>query len=164
MKKKIIFLFTNGSFVELKKALLFNELNDEKKIKDYDSFDIKTIFPIKNKRRYGKNIVYLKLIVKKLNESKIPYIIFYIGEELNNGIERILINRIKNTKDTNIYNSIISKIKAYENLVSENISQSYLIKKINKSLKILNKNEIFNKIKNIIEVPHNKKNEYFDFL
>ena len=64
----------------------------------------------------------------------------------------------------NIYNSIISKIKTYENLVSENISQSYLIKKINKSLKILNKNEIFNKIKNIIEVPHNKKNEYFDFL
>ena len=163
-EKKIIFLFTNGSFVELKKALLFNELNDEKKIKDYDSFDIKTIFPIKNKRRYGKNIVYLKLIVKKLNESKIPYIIFYIGEELNNGIERILINHIKNTKDTNIYNSIISKIKTYENLVSENISQSYLIKKINKSLKILNKNEIFNKIKNIIEVPHNKKNEYYDFL
>ena len=163
-EKKIIFLFTNGSFVELKKALLFNIYNDKKQVKDYDDFDIKTIFPIKNKRRYAKNIIHLQLIIKRLNESKIPYIIFYIGEELNNGIERILINHIKNKKDTDVYNSIITKIKAYENLVSENISQSFLIKRIDKSLKILNKNEIFNIIKNIIDVPLNKKNEYFDFI
>ena len=163
-EKKIVFLFTNGSFVELKKALLFNIYNDKKQVKDYDDFDIKTIFPIKNKRRYAKNIIHLQLIIKRLNESKIPYIIFYIGEELNNGIERILINHIKNKKDTEIYNTIITKIKEYENLVSKNISQSFLIKRIDKSLKILNKNEIFNKIKNIIDVPLNKKNEYFDFI
>jgi len=163
-QNKFIFLFTDGSFVELKKALLFKESELENMNNDYQSVDIKSLFPIKNKRRYCKNIIYLNKIIERLNTSKIPYIIFYVGEELNNGLERILINYIKNKKDIDMYKSIISKIESNEKLISKNISQSFFIKTINKSLKMLNKNKIFDIIKNIINIPENLCYDYFSFL
>jgi hypothetical protein len=99
-KNKFIFLFSDGSFIELKKSLLFNEteiINSNGG--DLLSFEIKHIYPLKNKKRYCKNIIYFKKIIESLNKSNLPYIIFYIGEELNNGIERILINYIKDRRD-----------------------------------------------------------------
>ena len=160
---KIIFIFTNGSFVELKNALLYKDSDFEKVNNDYESVQIKSIFPIKNKRRYCKNIIYLKKIVESLNASKIPFIIFYVGEELNNDIERVLINYIKK-QNNDSYKSIISKINNNNELVSKSISQYSSIKTIGINLKKLNKNVIFEIIKNIANFPDNLMDDYFNFL
>lgn len=111
-QNKFIFLFTDGSFLELKKAVLFKKEELEKLKVDYNTSKIKSVFPIINKNRYFKNILYLNKIIEGLNKSKIPYIIFYIGEELNNGIEKILINHIKKSKEKNEYKKIIQKIES----------------------------------------------------
>ena len=163
-KNKFLFLFTDGSFVELKKALIFKESELTNSNNDYQSVKIKSIFPIKNKSRYCKNIIYFKKIIESLNKSTIPYIIFYVGEELHNGIDKILINYIKNKKDKETYKTIIYRIERNEQLISKNISQSFFIKTINKRLQMLNKSEIFSIIKNIIVIPENKYYDYFDFL
>ena len=163
-KNKFIFLFTDGSFIELKKSLLFDEKEIINSNGDLLSLDIKNIFPLKNKNRYCKNIIYIKKIIESLNKSNLPYIMFYVGEELNNGIERILINYIKDRKDNNKYKTIISKIENNEKLIAKNISQSFFIKTINKKLNILNKNDIFNIIKNIINIPQHLYWNYFEFL
>ena len=114
----------------LKKALLFNESELENNKNDYQNDEMKSLFPIKNKQRYYKNIIYLKKIIESLNKSKIPYIIFYIGEELHNGDEIILINYIKNQKNKKEYAKFIFIIKDNETLISENISKSFFIKMI----------------------------------
>ena len=165
-ENKFIFLFTNGSYLELKKAILYNEKELESLKENYDSVKIKSIFPIINKRRYCKNILYLKKIVRRLTEANIPFIIFYVGEELNNGIEQILINHIKHSKDkNNKYNSIILHLENNEKLIAKNIYQSFIIRTINKNLKKLNKNEIFKIIKDIYESinPDDLEN-YLSFL
>ena len=162
-QNKMIFLCTDGSFLELKKAVLFNE--NEILNNDYESVDIKSIFPIMNKYRYARNILSFKKIIENLNNSNIPYIIFYVGEELNNGIERILINHIKKCPNKAEYKKIISKIEENEKLISKNISQSFIIKTINKNLKKLNKNEIFDVIQNISSsIPKNDIKNYLKFL
>ena len=163
-ENKFIFLFTNGSFLELKKAILFKEEEINNSNIDYDSLNIKTVFLIMNKKRYGKNILYLKKIIKSLNCSKIPYILFYIGDELNNGIEQILINHIKKSTDKNEYKTIISNIQKNENIIYKNISQSFIIRSITKSLKILNKTEIFNIIMSVIDISQEILDAYFEFL
>ena len=163
-QNKFIFLFTDGSFLELKKAVLFKKEELEKLKVDYNTSKIKSVFPIININRYFKNILYLNKIIESLNKSKIPYIIFYIGEELNNGIEKILINHIKKSKKKNEYKKIIQKIEDNEKLISKNISQSFLIRSIYKSLKLLNKKEIFDIIKNISTIPQEICYDYFEFL
>ena len=164
-QKKIIFIFTNGSLIELKKAVLFNETDFEKSKNDYESLDIKSIFPIINKNRYGKNIFYLKKLIDKLNKSQIPFIIFYIGEELNNGIDNIIINHIKKFKNRPEYKSIVENIVKKEEQISNNISQSYILRTVNKNLKQINKNKIFNMIKDICNsVSSEVVLEYHKFL
>ena len=164
-QKKIIFIFTDGSLIELKKAVLFNETDFEKSKNDYESLDIKSIFPIINKNRYGKNIFYLKKLIDKLNKSQIPFIIFYIGEELNNGIDNIIINHIKKFKNRPEYKSILENIVKKEEQISNNISQSYILRTVNKNLKQINKNKIFNMIKDICNsVSSEVVLEYHKFL
>ena len=163
-QNKFIFIFTDGSFIELKQSLLFKEFELDTVNNDYLSIDIKSLFPIKNKKRYCKNIMYLKKIIQCLNKSGFPYIIFYLGDEINNGTERILLNYIKNKKDNNKYNSIISKIEENEKLISKNISQSFFIKTINKRLSLINKDQIFKIIQNIINGPSVSCWKYFDFI
>ena len=93
-QKKMIFIFADGSFLELKKAVLFIEKDTISKT-NYENAEIKSVFPLMNKYRYIKNILSFKKIIQNLNNSNIPYIIFYVGEEINIGIERILINHKK---------------------------------------------------------------------
>ena len=69
-QNEFIFLFTDRSFLELKKAILFKGEEFEKLKVDYNN-------------SYYKNILYLNKIIESLNKSKIPYIIFYAGEEFN---------------------------------------------------------------------------------
>ena len=164
-KKKMIFLFSDGSFLELKKAILFNEEEIKNVSGDYDKVNINSIFPLVNKRRYLKNAIYLKKIIECLNNSGIPYIIFYIGDEVNNKVERTIINHIKNSNNDKRYKSLISKIEKNESLISKNISQSFIIKTIKQKLKQLNKNEIFDIIKSIIsEIPYETIITYYKLL
>ena len=165
LQKKFIFIFTDGSFIELKKALLFTENDFEKEKIDYEKLNINSIYPIINKNRYGKNILYLQKIIGKLNRAKIPYIIFYIGEEINNGREKIMINHIKKSRKKSKYKSILNKIIKNEEQISKNIFQSYLLRNINKSLKMVNKNKIFKIIKDINQtVPDKLIQKYCNLL
>ena len=165
LQKKFIFIFTDGSFIELKKALLFTENDFEKEKIDYEKLNIDSIYPIINKNRYGKNILYLQKIIGKLNRAKIPYIIFYIGEEINNGREKIMINHIKKSRKKSKYKSILNKIIKNEEQISKNIFQSYLLRNINKSLKMVNKNKIFKIIKDINQtVPKKLIQKYCNLL
>ena len=110
-------------------------------------------------------MIYLKKIIELLNESGIPYIIFYVGEELNNKIEKTLINHIKKNNNKPKYNNLIIKLQNNEKLISNNISQSFIIKTINQKLKELNKNKIFDIIKSIVStIPSNNINNYHNFL
>ena len=164
MKKKILLLFTDGSFLELKKALSFNEKEIEEVKGDYDKIKIDSIIPIINQRRYCKNIVFFKKIIEFLNKSGISYILFYVGEEVNNRVENLLLNHIKNSKNK-IYDSLMLKIKEKENKLITNINQSFIIRNINQNLKKINKDEIFDIIKNIIStIPEAKINKYHEFL
>jgi hypothetical protein len=163
-EKKFLFIFTDGCFLELKKAILFEE-KELNKSQNYNDVKIKTLFPLINKQRYVKNMIYLKKIIELLNESGIPYIIFYVGEELNNKIEKTLINHIKKNNNKSEYNNLIIKLQNNEKLISNNISQSFIIKTINQKLKELNKNKIFDIIKSIVStIPSNNINNYHNFL
>ncbi len=113
-EKTFLFIFTDGSYFELKKAILFEE-KELNKVKNYNDIEIKTLFPLINKQRYVKNMIYLKKIIELLNESGIPYIIFYIGEELNNKIEKTLINHIKKNNNKSEYNNLIINFKTMKN-------------------------------------------------
>ena len=163
-EKKFLFIFTDGCFLELKKAILFEE-KELNKSQNYNDVKIKTLFPLINKQRYVKNMIYLNKIIELLNESGIPYIIFYVGEELNNKIEKTLINHIKKNNNKSEYNNLIIKLQNNEKLISNNISQSFIIKTINQKLKELNKNKIFDIIKSIVStIPSNNINKYYQIL
>ena len=164
-QNKVIFLFTNGSFLDLKKAVIFDLKEIEEASNDYDKIKINSVFPISNKRRYVKNMIYFKKILDILNNSKLPYIIFYVGEEINNRAEKTLINYIKNNKRIDKYKEIISKIEKNEELISTNISRSFIIKTINKNLKKINKEKIFNVIQSIyVKINEDNIKNYSEFL
>ena len=164
-QNKVIFLFTNGSFLDLRKAVIFDLKEIEEASNDYDKIKINSVFPISNKRRYVKNMIYFKNILDILNNSKLPYIIFYVGEEINNRAEKTLINYIKNNKRIDKYKEIISKIEKNEELISTNISRSFIIKTINKNLKKINKEKIFNVIQSIyVKINEDNIKNYSEFL
>ena len=152
---------------EYDKAILDN-IHDKKKIEevkgDYDKIEINSIIPIINQRRYCKNIVDFKKIIEFLNQSGVPYILFYVGEEVNNRVENCLLNHIKNSKNI-IYESLMLKIQEKENKLIANINQSFIIRNICQNLKKINKDEIFDIINNInLTIPKTKIDNYYNFL
>ena len=136
---KMLILFTNGSFIKLKDAFNIMEKLEDKNLLEneqiYNSRDI-------------KNIKNLKIIISELDNAKIPYIIFYIGNDLSNDLDNILLNYIKQNDINN--KDLKKKITENENKMKENLLQSVFINSITEKIKSSNY-EIFNLILNSLD-------------
>ena len=103
---KIIMIITDGSYIQLLKVTDINEVNGESK-------DNNSLF-----NRDIKDIQNYKKIIQLLKNSKIPFIIFFMPNDLRNSIDDFLIEHAKkiNYKDMktqyekNIYSSYSIKL------------------------------------------------------
>ena len=132
---KIIMLFTDGSYLKLKYAC--NKIIQEKENLPNFSFNEK-IFD----NRDQKNIKKFSFLLSLIQGNNIPYIIFYIGNDLDTNIDSVLINYIKHKEDKN---NFMKKLIDNEKKFQDNIIKSYYINTITELIKEINLN-IFSKI------------------
>lgn len=131
---KILMIFSNGSYIKLKYGV-----NHRKDINETKFFKNNKIYRNKD----IKNIKYFVTILDLLEEHKIPYIIFYIGNDLTNNIDNMLVNYIKiNEKQKKILDQIVENEKETQ----KNLIGSYYINSITEIIKEAN----INLFKNII--------------
>ena len=153
---KIIMIITDGSYIQLLKVTDINEVNGESK--DNNSLFNRDIKDIQN---YNK-------IIQLLKNSKIPFIIFFMPNDLRNNIDDYLIEHAKkiNYRDMktkyekNVYNSysiklIEEEIKKFKIYIMEYILS--ICNDLTKSLQIISSGlyaEIIEsiKLKNIFKV------------
>lgn len=113
---KILTIISDGSFIKLLKA--YNMEDDDEKI-DLDPF-------LSNREK--KNCKCFKKIVRLLNNSGIPYIIFFVPSDLKTQLDDFLIEHIKSKKKETDVIQIYNDNK--EKKTQKNIYMSYYIELI----------------------------------
>ena len=146
---KIIMLFTDGSYLKLKYAC--NKIIQEKENLPNFSFNEK-IFD----NRDQKDIKKFSFLLSLIQGKNIPYIIFYIGNDLDTNIDSVLINYIKYKEDKN---NFMKKLIDNEKKFQDNIIKSYYINTITELIKEINLN-IFSKIILLLPPGVNLKQNY----
>ena len=124
---KILMIFSNGSYIKLKYGY-----NNKLKINEKNIFENNKIY----RNRDIKNLKIFVSILDLLEGHNIPYIIFYIGNDLTNNIDDILINYIKIKETENFFSQIITNEKKIQN----NLLKSYYINSITETIKEANIN------------------------
>ena len=110
---KIFMIISDGSFIKLSKA--HNIKEDEIKSNNNPN------------EREKMNIKYFKKIVNLLNDSGIPYIIFYLPSEIKNQLDDFLVEYMKSKKDK--YKAISdNEIKIQKNFIMSYYIKSFLRK------------------------------------
>lgn len=152
---KILMIFTNGSYIKLKYAY-----NQTKKItNDINNNNNKLLC----KNRDIKNTKVLESILFLLEEKNIPYIIFYISNDLTNNIDNTLISLIK--KKADMKDQLLMQIISNEKKIQENMVQSYYINSITQLLKEVNMDLFKEIIKYLPDEDYlNKYLEIFDSI
>ena len=115
-EEKILMIISNGSYIKLLKAYNMGCNIDES---------------ISLNEREKKNIKYFQKIIQLLNDSGIPYIIFFMPSDLNNKLDNYLISHIK-TKMTE--KDKLKIINDHEKQISDNLYLTYYIKSFEKEI------------------------------
>ena len=156
---KIIMIITDGSYIQLSKITNINEVNEESK-------DNNSLF-----NRDIKDIQNYKKIIQLLKNSKIPFIIFFMPNDLRNNIDDFLIEHAKkiNYRDMktqyekNVYNSYSIKLIEEEIKKLKNYIMEFILSTCNdltKSLQIIS-GDLYTEI---IESIKLKKMNYIQLL
>ena len=111
---KILMIISDGSFIKLLNAYNFDD-KDEVIDKDTTLTD-----------REKKNIKCFKKIIKLLNDSGIPYFIFFMPSDLKDQIDDYLIEHIKAKTDND--NKLKKRNNDKEKIIQNNMYLSYYIK------------------------------------
>ena len=110
--KKIIMIISDGSYIKLLKAynMIENEIDINKLLNDREKLNIKSF----------------KRIINLLNDSKIPYIIFFNPSDIKNQIDDFIIEHMKSKE--NVDDNLKKKLKT----LNKNIYISYYVKPFDK--------------------------------